>query len=241
MFWTSLVARWISICLQIQGTWVRSLVQEDFTCHGTAKPMCHNPEPGLQSPWAAIILAQVPKNLSSAAWEATTMRSPCTAVKSSHHSLQLEKLQDKEDPVQPKINSFIKFFVLKRHIYREIFKTPKTRDLPDCPVAKTLLPMQEAWVQSLIRELDPACLNYSIPQACLSQKFPLAATKNSTCSLTKLIGCTACEIFGWCMWDFTPIKRTKSYHKKQGKKKKASQKLARKKNKQTGFHIPQPI
>ena len=29
------------------------------------------------------------------------------------------------------------------------------RDLPGTPVAKTLLPMQRAWVQSLLRELDP--------------------------------------------------------------------------------------
>lgn len=158
LFWTSLVARWISICLRIQGTWVWSLVQDYFTCHGTAKPMCHNTEPGLQSPWAATIVAQVPNNLSSATWEGTTMRSPCFSVKSSRHSLQLEKVQNKEDPVQPKINSFIKCFVLKRHIYREIFKTPKTRDLPGCPVVKTLLPMQEVWVQSLIRELASCML-----------------------------------------------------------------------------------
>ena len=39
---TSLVAQWLRICLPVQGTWVRALVREDPTCHGAAKPMCHN-------------------------------------------------------------------------------------------------------------------------------------------------------------------------------------------------------
>ena len=36
---TSLVAQWLRICLQIQGTRVRSLVQEDPTCRGATKPV----------------------------------------------------------------------------------------------------------------------------------------------------------------------------------------------------------
>ena len=39
---TSLVAQWLRICLPMQGTQVRSLVQEDPTGHGAAKSMCHN-------------------------------------------------------------------------------------------------------------------------------------------------------------------------------------------------------
>ena len=39
---TSLVAQWLRIRLPIQGTWVRSLVQEDPICHGATKPMRHN-------------------------------------------------------------------------------------------------------------------------------------------------------------------------------------------------------
>ncbi|KAJ8786102.1 hypothetical protein J1605_006536 [Eschrichtius robustus] len=38
----SLVAQWLRICLPTQGTQVRALVQEDPTCHGATKPMCHN-------------------------------------------------------------------------------------------------------------------------------------------------------------------------------------------------------
>ena len=26
----------------MQGTWIQTLVQEDFTCSGATKPMCHN-------------------------------------------------------------------------------------------------------------------------------------------------------------------------------------------------------
>ena len=39
---TSLVAQWLRICLPVQGTRVRPLVQEDPTCQGATKPVCHN-------------------------------------------------------------------------------------------------------------------------------------------------------------------------------------------------------
>ena len=39
---TSLVAQWLRICLPMQGTQVRALLQEDPTCHGATKPVCHN-------------------------------------------------------------------------------------------------------------------------------------------------------------------------------------------------------
>ena len=39
---TPLVAHWIRIRLPMQGTRVRSLVREDSTCCGTAKPVSHN-------------------------------------------------------------------------------------------------------------------------------------------------------------------------------------------------------
>ena len=41
-FCTSLVAQWLRICLPVQGTQVRALVQEDPTCHGVTKPVHHN-------------------------------------------------------------------------------------------------------------------------------------------------------------------------------------------------------
>ena len=39
---TSLVAQWLRICLPMKGTQVQSLVQEDPTCRGAAKPVRHN-------------------------------------------------------------------------------------------------------------------------------------------------------------------------------------------------------
>ena len=39
---TSLVAQWLRIHLPMQGTRVRALVQEDPTCRGATKPVCHN-------------------------------------------------------------------------------------------------------------------------------------------------------------------------------------------------------
>ena len=38
----SLVAQWLRICLLMQGTQVRALVQEDPTCRGATEPMRHN-------------------------------------------------------------------------------------------------------------------------------------------------------------------------------------------------------
>ena len=38
----SLVARWLRICLLMQGTRVRALVWEDPTCRGATRPMSHN-------------------------------------------------------------------------------------------------------------------------------------------------------------------------------------------------------
>ena len=41
-FGTSLVAQWLRIRLPLQGTQVRSLVQEDLTCRRATRPTCHN-------------------------------------------------------------------------------------------------------------------------------------------------------------------------------------------------------
>ena len=39
---TSLVVQGLGVLLPMQGTWVQSLVQEDSTCHGATKSVCHN-------------------------------------------------------------------------------------------------------------------------------------------------------------------------------------------------------
>ena len=70
---TSLVAQWLRIHLPMQGTWVRALVQEDFTCRGATKPVCHDY-------WACAPRAH-----------ALQQEKPRTATKSSPGSLQLDK------------------------------------------------------------------------------------------------------------------------------------------------------
>ena len=87
---TSLVVQWLIICLPMQGTWVRALVQEDPTCCRATKPVRHNYWPCALEPlshnyWARMPGTRAPQR------EATAMRSPCTAAKSCPHSPQLEK------------------------------------------------------------------------------------------------------------------------------------------------------
>ena len=91
IWWASLVVQWIRICLPMQGTWVWSLVQEDPSCRGATKPVRHNY-------WACALEPASHNCWSPCAWspcsttrEATAMRSPRTATKSSPRSLQLEK------------------------------------------------------------------------------------------------------------------------------------------------------
>ena len=76
---------WLRIYLPRLGTWVRSLVQEDPTGHGATKPRAATQEACVAS-------------LCSSTREATTVRSPCTAMKSSprlamttHHNQKIIK------------------------------------------------------------------------------------------------------------------------------------------------------
>ena len=96
---SSLVAQWLRIRLPMQGTQVRALAREEPTCRRVTKPMCHNYwacalEPGSHNYWAQCATtteARTPRGHAAQQREATAMRSPCTATKSSSHSLQLEK------------------------------------------------------------------------------------------------------------------------------------------------------
>ena len=86
----SLVAQWLRVRLPMQGTWVQALVQEDPTCRGATGPVCHSCwactlEPASHNSWAHVPGARARQR------EATTMRSPLTATRSSPCSPQLEK------------------------------------------------------------------------------------------------------------------------------------------------------
>ena len=65
---TSLVVQWLGICLAMQRTQVQSLGWEDSTCHGAAKPVCHNC-------WVCVL--QLPK---------PTSLEPMLCNEESHHS-----------------------------------------------------------------------------------------------------------------------------------------------------------
>ena len=88
---TSLVVQWLRIRLPIQGTQVRSLVQEDPTCRGATNLCVTTTKPVLQSPRATTTEAHVPRARALQQREATAMRSPRTTTKSSPCSPQLEK------------------------------------------------------------------------------------------------------------------------------------------------------
>ena len=58
---TSLVAQCLEICLPVQGTQVRTLLQEDPTCHGATEPVrATTTEPELYSPQATTTEACMP-------------------------------------------------------------------------------------------------------------------------------------------------------------------------------------
>ena len=60
----SLVAQWLRIRLPMQGTRVRAPAQEDPTCRGATKPVCHNYwacAPQLLSPCATTTEACAPR------------------------------------------------------------------------------------------------------------------------------------------------------------------------------------
>ena len=60
--------------VNMQRTWVRSLVWEDFTCQGATKPMHHNYwaralEPVSHSYWACVSTACIPQQEKPPQWE----------------------------------------------------------------------------------------------------------------------------------------------------------------------------
>ena len=105
----------------MQETQVWSLVWEDFTWLRTTQPVCHNYwactlEPKNYNYWSLWALEPC-----CATWEATAMRSPHRAMKSSPCSPQLEKSPEQQDPAQPKINKCIKWNHKKRKTLRILF------------------------------------------------------------------------------------------------------------------------
>ena len=93
-----MVIQWLGICLPMQRTRFQSLIWEDSTCCGATKT-CEPQllslssralEPQLLNPCPAATKACTP-GARALKQEATKMRRLSSAMKSSPHSLQLEK------------------------------------------------------------------------------------------------------------------------------------------------------
>ena len=120
----SLVVQWLRIRLPMQGTRVWALVREDPTCRGATKPVRHNYwacalEPTSHNYWACKPQLLSPRTYSpcSTTREATTMRSPCTATKSSPRSPQLEKAHAQQwRPNTAKNKQIINKFLKKKEM-----------------------------------------------------------------------------------------------------------------------------
>ena len=100
----SMVAQWLkkTICLPMQGTWARSLIWEDPTCHGAIKPMCHNYwtcalERGSHRCWSPCTLELMLCNKRSHCNEEPVQSSPCSQPEKDPRS--------NKDPAQPKIKN----------------------------------------------------------------------------------------------------------------------------------------
>ena len=97
---TSLVGQWLRIPLPLPGTRVQSLVQEDPTCHGATKPVCHNCwacKPQLlrlhaTTTEACAPRARAPQQEKPPQWEARALQQRPNAAKNNFFKKTLMKL-----------------------------------------------------------------------------------------------------------------------------------------------------
>ena len=88
------MVQWLRLCLVMQGTPVWSLVQENRTCHGATKPLCHNYwacalEPSSHNYWIRIPKActlQQEKPLHQEACTPQLESSPFSQLENIHHT-----------------------------------------------------------------------------------------------------------------------------------------------------------
>ena len=93
IFWASLVAQWLRICLPTQGAQVQALVWEDPTCHGATKPVRHNYwacvlEPTSHNYWAHVLQLLKPVRLQ-----------PVLHNKRSHHNKKPAHHNEEQPPL----------------------------------------------------------------------------------------------------------------------------------------------
>ena len=104
------------VCLPMQGTQVRALVWEDPTCHGATRPMSHN------------LLSLYVWSLCSATREATTVRGPCSVMKSGPHLPQLEEALAKKRRPNTAINKPKKKLKKKKRFLAELKDNTRDRN-----------------------------------------------------------------------------------------------------------------
>ena len=112
MLGASLVAKWLGVCLLMQGTWVRALAWEDPACRGATGPVHYNCwawalEPASHNYWAHVpqllkpaCLEPVLHNEKPQQWEA---HAPQWRVAPTRHNWR-KLVHSSEDPTQPEIN-----------------------------------------------------------------------------------------------------------------------------------------
>ena len=123
---TTLVVQWLRIRLPTREPWVQALVQEDSTCHGATKPVCHNYlslhsracEPQLLRLRATTTEAHVPRACApqqekSPQWEARTLQQ---RVAPAHHNQRKARAQQRRpNTAKNKINKKLK----KKKLYKK--------------------------------------------------------------------------------------------------------------------------
>ena len=105
LWWASLVAQWLRICLPMQGTRVRALVWEDPTCCGATKPVSY-------SYWACASGGCAPPQERPRHWQA---RAPRWRVAPALRKWRKPSHRN-EDPTQPKINIIINKLMKKNFV-----------------------------------------------------------------------------------------------------------------------------
>ena len=134
--WASLVVQWLRVCLQVQGTVVWSLIQEDPICFRATKPMHHNYWAGALQQVSHNYWVHVPQPLKPVSLEPTLHKRSQRIEKPTHYneellpSPQLDKAHMQQQRPSAAINKYTHTHT-HTHIYTENFWFFSTGDPSD--------------------------------------------------------------------------------------------------------------